>query len=112
MPTVEERKKAATLPIIQIHLRPQERIGVGDHFLQTDPKPGLELTKYPRVAKLLHNRKFQFITIVPNQLIFWFVILIGFVGTADPGLNFGTAITWYIWFALVFVLMVVVGRAW
>lgn len=115
MPTVGEQKKVAApreLPIIQIHLRPQERKGVEDHFLKTDPAPGLELTKYPRVAKLLQNRKFQFLTIVPNQLIFWFVILIGFVGTADPGLNFGTAITWYIWFALVFVLMVVVGRAW
>jgi len=27
-------------------------------------------------------------------------------------LNFGTAITWYVWFCLVFVMMVVVGRAW
>lgn len=115
MPTVGEQEKMTMtreLPVIQIHLKPQERKGVGNHFLQTDPKPGLELSKYPRVAKLLQNRKFQFLTIVPNQLIFWFVILIGFVGTADPGLNFGTAITWYIWFALVFVLMVVVGRAW
>lgn len=115
MPMVGEQNKVAApreLPVIQIHLRPQEREGVGDHFLESDPKKGLELTKYPRVAKLLQDRKFQFLTIVPNQLIFWFVILIGFVGTADPGLNFGTAITWYIWFALVFVLMVVVGRAW
>ncbi len=115
MPTVGEQEKVLApreLPLIQIRLRPQERNSVGNHFVQTDPNPGLELTKYPRVAKLLSNRKFQFLTIVPNQLIFWFVILIGFVGTADPGLNFGTAITWYIWFALVFVLMVAVGRAW
>lgn len=115
MPKVGEQEKASApreLPLIQVRLRPQDRKGVEDHFLETDANPGLELTKYPRVAKLLQNRKFQFLTIVPNQLIFWFVILIGFVGTADPGLNFGTAITWYIWFALVFVLMVVVGRAW
>ncbi len=100
------------LPVIQIHLKPPQRPGVENHFTETDPNRGLELTKFPRVAKLLKNRKFQFLTIVPNQLIFWFVIIIGFVGTADPGLNFGTAITWYIWFGLVFVLMVVAGRAW
>jgi NosR/NirI family nitrous oxide reductase transcriptional regulator len=115
MPKVAEQKKISAsreLPIVTIHLRPPQRVGVVDHFVQTDLKKGLELTKYPRVAKLLKSRKFQFITIVPNQLIFWFVIVIGLVGTADPGLNFGTAITWYIWFCLVFVLMVVVGRAW
>lgn len=115
MPKVEEHTKISApreLPLVTIHLRPPQREGVTDHFARTDPSRGLELTKYPRVAKLLKSRKFQFLTIVPNQLIFWFVILIGFVGTADPGLNFGTAITWYIWFCLVFVLMVVVGRAW
>jgi hypothetical protein len=40
------------------------------------------------------------------------VIFVGLLGTADPSLNFGSAITWYVWFCLVFVLMVVVGRAW
>lgn len=115
MTQVDEQNKSSApreLPLIKINLRPPQREGVENHFAQTDPNRGLELTKYPLVAKLLKNRKFQFITIVPNQLIFWFVILIGFVGTADPGLNFGTAITWYIWFCLVFVLMVLVGRAW
>jgi NosR/NirI family nitrous oxide reductase transcriptional regulator len=112
---VDEKKKVPSrreLPLVTIHLRPPQRDGDGRHFGETDPPRGLELTKFPRVAKLLKSRKFQFITIVPNQLIFWFVIVIGFVGTADPGLNFGTAITWYIWFCLVFLLMVVVGRAW
>jgi NosR/NirI family nitrous oxide reductase transcriptional regulator len=50
--------------------------------------------------------------ILPNQIIFWAVIFVGLLGTAVPGLNFGTAITWYVWFCLVFVLMVVIGRAW
>jgi hypothetical protein len=50
--------------------------------------------------------------ILPNQIIFWLVIVLGLLGTVVPGLNFGTAITWYIWFCLVFVMMVVVGRAW
>jgi polyferredoxin len=64
------------------------------------------------VTRLLRNRKFQFALILPNQLVFWLVVISGFAGTVDPGLNFGTAITWYLWFCLVFVMMVVAGRAW
>ena len=70
------------------------------------------MTRSPRVAKLLRSRRFQFMLILPNQIVFWLVILLGFAGTVVPGLNFGTAITWYVWFCLVFVMMVVVGRAW
>ncbi len=82
------------------------------HFEDTDPPRGLDLARSPRVARILRDRKFQFLLILPNQIIFWLVIGIGLVGTVDPGLNFATAITWYLWFCLVFVMMVVVGRAW
>ena len=81
-------------------------------FEDTDPPRGLDLARSPRVARILRDRKFQFLLILPNQIIFWLVIGIGLVGTVDPGLNFATAITWYLWFCLVFVMMVVVGRAW
>lgn len=97
---------------ITIHLRPPQREGMEGHFAPTDPQLGADLTKFPRVARLLKSRQFQFLTIVPNQIVFWLVIIVGLIGTVDPGLNFATAITWYFWFALVFVMMVVVGRAW
>ena len=97
---------------VTIRLRPPERAGLADRFDASDPSPGLDIARNPRIARLLRNRKFQFLLIVPNQIIFWTVIFVGFLGTADPGLNFGTAITWYVWFCLVFVLMVVAGRAW
>lgn len=86
--------------------------GLTEHFSPTDPPDGWDLTRFPRVAKLLRSRRFQFILILPNQIVFWLVIMLGFAGTVVPGLNFGTAITWYVWFCLVFVMMVVVGRAW
>jgi polyferredoxin len=97
---------------VAIRLRPPERRGAAGHFGPTDPPRGWDLARHPRVARLLHNRRFQFALILPNQIIFWLVILLGVAGTVIPGLNFGTAITWYLWFCLVFVLMVVVGRAW
>ncbi len=95
-----------------VHLRPAVRSGIEERFGASDPEPGLELTRNPRVARLVRNRKFQFLLILPNQIVFWTVIFVGLAGTAVPGLNFGAAITWYVWFCLVFVMMVVVGRAW
>jgi len=61
---------------------------------------------------VLHSRAFPFVGILLSNLVFWLVIVSGFAGTVDPGLNFATAITWYLWFCLVFVLMLVVGRGW
>ena len=110
-------RPAAPLPArdpvpIALHLRPPHRAGAQQRFGPSDPPRGWDLTRSPRVARILKDRRFQFLLILPNQIIFWTVIVVGLVGTAVPGLNFGTAITWYIWFCLVFVLMVVVGRAW
>ncbi|MGC8465062.1 MAG: 4Fe-4S binding protein [Acidimicrobiales bacterium] len=97
---------------VAIRLRPAIRTGVQERFAPSDPPKGWDISKYPKVARVLRSRKFQFAMILPNQIIFWLVIVLGLLGTVVPGLNFGTAITWYIWFCLVFVMMVVVGRAW
>ncbi len=110
---VQEREAHLVDPIATaVTLRPPERDGLAERFDATDPEPGLDVARNPRVARLLRSRKLQFFLILPNQIVFWTVILVGLLGTAVPGLNFGTAITWYVWFCLVFVLMVVVGRAW
>jgi len=95
-----------------VRLRAPVRSGVTERFEATDPPRGWDVAAHPLVARILRSRKFQFALILPNQVIFWLVIGLGLLGTVVPGLNFGTAITWYIWFCLVFVLMVAVGRAW
>ncbi|HUY07266.1 MAG TPA: 4Fe-4S binding protein [Acidimicrobiales bacterium] len=97
---------------VAIHLRPAVREEADRHFSPSDLQKNWDVARHPRVARMLRSRRFQFALIVPNQIIFWVVILTGLLGTVVPGLNFGTAITWYIWFCLVFVMMVVVGRAW
>ncbi len=111
---VEDRERAAKPdPLsVAVRLQPTRRAGLEERFALTDPEPGLEVTRNPHIARLVRNRKFQFLLIVPNQVVFWTVIFVGIAGTAIPGLNFGAAITWYVWFCLVFVMMVVVGRAW
>jgi len=97
---------------VAVHLRPSRRSGVEDRFAGTDLPAAWDVARHPLIARVLHNRKFQFFLILPNQFVFWAVILLGLLGTVVPGLNFANAITWYIWFALVFVLMVVIGRGW
>ncbi|CAG4914683.1 4Fe-4S binding protein [Acidithrix sp. C25] len=95
---------------VAIRLRPKVETDMASHFAPSDPK--LDLSRTKPVKAILKKRWLQFALIVPNQLIFWLVIFSGLIGTVVPGLNFATAITWYIWFCIVFVLMVVVGRAW
>lgn len=110
-PPAGERAKADPVGVA-VHLRPPVRSHLEERFGPTDPPRAWDIARHPRVARVLRSRKFQFFLILPNQLVFWLVIFTGLLGTADPGLNFGTAITWYVWFCLVFVMMVVVGRAW
>ena len=97
---------------VAMHLRPPVQNGIEARFGPSDPAKGLDVARHPLVARILKSRQLQFMLILPNQIIFWLVIFVGFLGTMIPGLNFGAAITWYVWFCLVFVMMVVVGRAW
>jgi hypothetical protein len=110
---VQDRAAPQSDPIAAaVKLRPRVLEGSEQRFGPSDPDPNLDLLQRPRIARLVRNRKFQFLLILPNQIVFWTVIFVGLLGTAIPGLNFGAAITWYVWFCLVFVMMVVVGRAW
>jgi NosR/NirI family transcriptional regulator, nitrous oxide reductase regulator len=90
------------------------REGFERHFRPTDPR--IDLLRLPLVGRPLNravkSRPFQFALILPNQIVFWLVIATGLIGAAVPQRNFSTVITWYLWFCVVFVLMVGVGRAW
>ncbi|HVB77367.1 MAG TPA: 4Fe-4S binding protein [Candidatus Nitrosotalea sp.] len=91
-----------------------QREGLEQHFGPTDVR--VDLLRLPVVGPLLdravRSRRFQFSAILPNQIVFWLVIVTGLVGAALPTRNFATVITWYVWFCVVFLLMVGVGRGW
>ncbi len=93
-------------------LRPPQRDEMTVHFAPTDRGAGADLTRFPWLRKLLKSRTFQFAFILPNQIIFWIVIVAGLLGANVPTRNFATVITWYIWFCAVFLLMVGIGRGW
>ncbi len=91
-PTSEEEQSKQGSGIVAdpirsaMHLRPPARGGVEERFKPTDPQ--IELSKNSLVKRILKDRRFQFFLILPNQIIFWAVILIGILGTVVPGLNF------------------------
>jgi len=97
--------------VVTVRLRPPRRPGP-ERFGDADPPRAANVAHRGLLARLAANRTTQFLLILPNQIIFWLVIIVGFVGIVDPQTNFATAITWYLWFCVVFVLMAVVGRAW
>jgi len=96
-----------------VHLRSPELRGADTHF---PPDQGVDLLRLPivgnRLDRILRSRKFQFLIILPNQIVFWAVIIGGFVSGLSGTQEFGTAITWYVWFCLVFLVTVGAGRAW
>lgn len=84
---------------------------------QEDPDPGdrpngYDVTRIPGVAWWLRRPSWQFQVILPNQILFWVVIVLGFVGVTTFEENFATCITWFVWFTLVFLLIVLTGRGW
>ncbi len=100
------------LPVIDLprRLREPHRGGAAEHFGPTDPH--IDISRLPLLRRALKSRAFQFFLILPNQMIFWLVIVTGLFGALLPTHNFSTVITWYIWFCAVFLLMVGVGRGW
>ncbi len=71
-----------------------------------------DLTQNAFFRWLFHRRWYQFAAQLPNVIIFNIVIIAGLVGVVNPNRNFATVITWYVWFGVLFVLMIGVGRAW
>jgi ferredoxin len=112
---VEERPESQTVGASPARrLSDIKRTGLERHFQPTDPK--IDLLRLPVVGrwaeKVVKSRRFQFAAILPNQIIFWLVIVTAIVGAALPNQNFSTVITWYVWFCVVMLLMVGIGRAW
>ena len=102
----------STMPVRRV--RDAQKAGLEERFSDSDART--DLTRVPVIgpplSRILKSRKFQFYIILPSQVLFWLVVISGIFGTLEPTQNFATAITWYIWFALVFPLTLLVGRAW
>jgi len=64
------------------------------------------------LKKVLKHKLFPGIFQVPVAIVFAFIIWELSFGTADPHDNFGTAMTWVLWWPLIPLLFIVFGRFW
>ncbi len=63
--------------------------------------------------KLVTHRAFQWAVMVPNLIIFWFLITAGFIGSPVGNMNIAITFVWMLWwFALIAILVPLFGRAW
>lgn len=89
-----------------------EKVAMQRDFFRSTTGKRYDLTKNPFFRWLFHRRWYQFAAQLPNVIIFNIVIIAGLIGVVNPNRNFATVITWYVWFGVLFVLMIGVGRAW
>ncbi|MEW6141800.1 MAG: FAD-dependent oxidoreductase [Chloroflexota bacterium] len=61
---------------------------------------------------LITRRYFQFLLVAPAFLVFIIAAASLFWGVSNPAFNFGTVFTWVVWWGLLIVLFILVGRGW
>lgn len=64
------------------------------------------------IRRVVSLRAFQFLLILPTALAVVLVLVSTSVGIQHPSFNFGTVFTWVVWWGLLLLSFVFVGRAW
>lgn len=73
---------------------------------------GRELTRLRPVRRVLGLRAFQFMLVVPTLALVAVATISAAVGIDHPALNFGTVVTWVVWWGALLLSVALVGRAW
>ncbi len=76
------------------------------------PAHRYDLLRIPFVKRLLRMRAFQFMTQLPNVIVFGLVIATGIWGTQLGDKNFATVITWLVWWAVIIFTFLFFSRTW
>jgi polyferredoxin len=71
-----------------------------------------DLMEFGPVRRLVKLHSFQFLLIVPGTIIFILAAIAIIFGVPHSGFNFGMVFTWVLWWGIVIVLFVVLGRGW
>ncbi|MCP3962272.1 MAG: hypothetical protein GY719_30895 [bacterium] len=98
---------AAALLLLAWSLR-----GGGSRFARPAPTRRFELTSWRPLSWLLTRRPFQFAVQLPLVLALFLILAAGFFGTPVAERNFATVATWTIWWTLLIVDIVLLGRMW
>ncbi|AEJ39224.1 cyclic nucleotide-binding protein [Sulfobacillus acidophilus TPY] len=89
-----------------------QKVILQQDYFRTVSGKRVDLSQNAFFRWLFHRRWYQFAAQLPNVIIFNIVIIAGLMGTVNPNLNFGTVITWYLWFGVFFALCLGIGRGW
>lgn len=78
----------------------------------TEPRLRRDLTRFGPVRRLLGLRAFQFMVVLPALVLVAVATLSAGAGIDHPALNFGTVVTWVVWWGGLLLSIALVGRAW
>jgi len=84
----------------------------GPRFFRKQWSPRIELTAFRPVRWLLSRRWFQFSLQFPLVALLFFLIYAGFYGTPVADENISTVLTWSIWWTLLILDILLLGRMW
>lgn len=71
-----------------------------------------ELTRWPWLRRAIKSRWFQPAVQLPVVIAFLAVIVIGLVGSQEPGRNIAPVLTWNIWWIGLIFMVLLLGNAW
>ena len=71
-----------------------------------------ELTRWPWLARAMKSRWFQPMIQLPVVIAFLAVIVIGLVGSQEPGRNLAPVLTWNIWWIGLIFMVLLFGNLW
>jgi polyferredoxin len=75
-------------------------------------RSGHNLLKNRLIGGFIRSKWYPGILQAPTGLVFLFIILLFFFGPSSAGGNFGTALTWILWWPILPIIFLVMGRFW
>lgn len=71
-----------------------------------------DLSEFALIRRLVNLRAFQFWLVLPSAVVVAVVLISASVGIEHPNFNFGTVFTWVVWWGVLLLSFVFIGRAW
>ncbi|HET7875045.1 MAG TPA: 4Fe-4S binding protein [Methylomirabilota bacterium] len=71
-----------------------------------------DVTAFAPVRWAVNLRMFQFLLVLPTAAVVAVVVVSAAVGLEHPSVNFGAVFTWVVWWGVLLLSFVVLGRAW
>ncbi len=71
-----------------------------------------DLMEFGLIKRLVKLRPLQFLIVAPSFIIFILAVITIVYGVQHAGFNWGMVFTWVVWWGLVIILFVVIGRGW